>query len=88
MVGNAQAIREMQNTEDTRPSDFFNNWPYIGASKPTCRLCDRCSFYPKASTETSNLRTTSQIEALVPDEINFLEGLAFSGLCNNITDRL
>lgn len=30
----------LENTGGTRPPRFFNNWPYIGASKPTCRLCD------------------------------------------------
>lgn len=30
----------LQRKDHTRPSDFFNGILYIGASKPTCRLCE------------------------------------------------
>ncbi|KAK8130886.1 hypothetical protein PG984_007324, partial [Apiospora sp. TS-2023a] len=29
----------LQNSGGIRPERFFNDWMYIGASKPTCRLC-------------------------------------------------
>jgi hypothetical protein len=33
-------LNKLENTGGTRPSRFFNNWRYIGCSKPTCRLCE------------------------------------------------
>ena len=30
----------LENNGGTRPPRFFNNWQYIGSSKPTCRLCE------------------------------------------------
>lgn len=30
----------LQARDHTQPFDFFNGIPYIGSSKPTCRLCD------------------------------------------------
>ena len=30
----------LEMTGGTRPERFFNNWQYIGCSKPVCKLCD------------------------------------------------
>jgi hypothetical protein len=33
-------LEELERNGDTHPSNFFNNYKYIGCSKPSCRLCE------------------------------------------------
>lgn len=44
-------LNHLENTDGTRPTLFFNNMPYIGTSKPTCRLCDSYFDYHPGGVE-------------------------------------